>query len=175
MGYVLSQTFFSADAPLVAERLLGMVLVRKRQNGETRCRITETEAYDGPHDLACHASRGKTKRNEVMFGPAGYWYVYRCYGIHLMLNIVTGPEGYPAAVLIRGVEGQSGPGRLTRSLNILQQHNGSRAAHETGLWIERGVRPTGAFVQRMPRVGVAYAKEWAEKPWRYVLRSGSVL
>src|SRR3989344_1000157 len=93
------------DAQTVAHSLLGKYLVR-RVNGKTKAyKITETEAYVGPHDKASHAHRGKTKRNEVMFGPPGHWYVYFTYGMHYMLNIVTGRDGYPSAVLIRGIIG----------------------------------------------------------------------
>jgi DNA-3-methyladenine glycosylase len=147
---------------------------------ERRLRITETEAYDGPEDRACHASKGRTGRTEVMFGPAGRWYVYLCYGVHEMLNLVTGPREWPAAVLIRGVEGVSGPGRVTRALAITRALNGTAATEEAaetagatengGLWIEpaeRGLLAEGEILAG-PRVGVDYAgPEWAAKPWRF--------
>lgn len=132
--------------------------------------ITETEAYDGEKDLACHASRGRTKRTEVMFGPAGRWYIYFVYGMHDMLNVVTGKEGYPAAVLIRAVEGICGPGKLTHELGITRALHGKRAARTSGLWIEtrpNEVRPHR--ILRTQRIGVAYAEEWAKKRWRFVL------
>lgn len=141
-----------------------------------RARITETEAYHGPDDRACHASKGRTARTEVMFGPAGRWYVYLCYGIHEMLNLVTGPEGWPAAVLIRGVEGLSGPGRVTRALGIGRALNGTRAdvdgAAGVAAWIESATEAEGpvpaADIVAGPRVGVDYAGlQWAAQPWRF--------
>ena len=100
----LSRTFFDRPADRVARDLLGSRLVVRGADGRlTRHVVVETEAYLGAHDLACHAARGMTPRNAVMFGPAGVWYVYLCYGMHWMLNVVTGPRGVPAAVLIRGV------------------------------------------------------------------------
>jgi len=132
--------------------------------------IIEVEAYDGPHDLASHASKGRTMRTNVMFGAAGHWYVYLCYGMHWMLNVVTGPADYPAAVLIRAVEGIAGPGRLTKALGIDKRFNERSATLEEELWIEdRGVAVPKRGVQTTPRIGVAYAREYARKPWRYVL------
>jgi len=136
--------------------------------------ITETEAYDGERDLACHASKGRTKRTEIMFGPAGYWYVYFVYGVYDMLNIVTGPKGYPSAVLIRACQGKtlplSGPGKLTRELRITRALNGKPASKSSGLWIEdRCDEATPHRILRTPRIGVHYAGKWAKKPWRYVL------
>lgn len=132
--------------------------------------IIETEAYDGFEDKASHASRGETPRNKVMFGEAGVWYVYFVYGMHHMLNIVTGAKGYPSAVLIRGVEGISGPARLTKALGIDRAMNEQKAERKSGLWIEdRGVIVPKNRIERTPRIGVAYAgEEWAEKPWRFV-------
>lgn len=165
------------DTVAIARGLLGATLTRRMADGATRrLRITETEAYHGPEDRACHASRGRTARTEVMFGPAGCWYVYLCYGVHEMLNLVTGPREWPAAVLIRGVEGVSGPGRVTRALAVTRAWNGmaavepGRAAPGEGLWIEpaeRGLVRDGEVVAG-PRVGVDYAgPEWAAKPWRF--------
>lgn len=135
--------------------------------------ITETEAYHGEDDLACHASKGRTKRTAVMFGPPGRWYVYFIYGMYEMLNIVTGPGSYPSAVLIRGVEGFDGPGKLTRGLMIRGTINAKIAGKATGVWIEdRGMRPLK--IKRGPRVGVAYAGKWAKKPWRFQLIEASM-
>jgi DNA-3-methyladenine glycosylase len=154
--------------------LLGLQLVRRRADGVvTRVRITETEAYHGPEDRACHASRGRTDRTEVMFGPPGHWYVYLCYGMHEMLNLVTGPGDWPAAVLIRGVEGATGPGRVTRGLEVGRDLNGHRSDDPaSGLWLERPgegePRVLAQDVVAGPRVGVDYAgPEWAARPWRF--------
>lgn len=133
--------------------------------------ITETEAYDGPDDKASHAHRGKTARNEVMFREAGFWYVYLVYGMHHMLNIVTGKKEYPAAVLIRGAGEYDGPGKLAKALRINRQQNGKKAGRLGGLWIEdRGVSISKRRIQKTPRIGVAYAEEWAKKPYRFVLK-----
>ena len=166
MNTMLDAAFFRRPVLTVAEELIGKHLVVR---GASHM-ITEVEAYDGPQDLACHASRGRTKRTEPMFGPSGHWYVYLCYGMYWMLNIVTGEEGYPAAVLIRGIRGHCGPGKLTRALGINGQFNALPAIRSTGLWVEdRGERIDVERIRRTPRIGVAYAGEWAAKPYRFVL------
>lgn len=157
----------------LARWLVGKQLVRRRGgwDPELRLRITETEAYDGERDLACHASKGRTPRSEVLYLPGGVWYVYLCYGIHEMLNLVAGPAGWPAAVLIRGVEGISGPGRITRALHVDRGLNRAPAEPSTGLWLEDdGFVVSPARIRRTPRIGVDYAGlVWAAKPWRFVL------
>ncbi|AHF91773.1 DNA-3-methyladenine glycosylase [Opitutaceae bacterium TAV5] len=156
----------------LARWLLGKHLVVHAAGGVRLARrITETEAYHGPEDRACHASKGRTARTGVMFGDAGHWYVYLCYGVHEMLNLVTGPRDWPAAVLIRGLEGINGPGRLTRALGIDRARFNTRpATPATGLWLEDdGLAVPAGEVQATPRIGVAYAgPEWAAKPWRFV-------
>jgi DNA-3-methyladenine glycosylase len=156
---------------VLARWLLGKVLVRARRGRETAVLITEVEAYDGPRDRAshAHADRGRTPRNAVMFGPGGQWYVYLCYGVHEMLNLVTGPRDYPAAILIRGVEGVIGPGRVTRALGIDRKLNAKAATPASGLWIEdRGVRVPRRLIHATPRIGVDYAGPvWAAKKWRF--------
>jgi DNA-3-methyladenine glycosylase len=171
---VKAKEFRSRDTVAIARRLLGKYLVHGTPGGEVAAMITEVEAYDGPRDRASHASRGRTPRNAVMFGPGGVWYVYLCYGVHEMLNLVTGPDEYPAAVLIRGVEGVAGPGRVTRVFGIDRRHNGTACAPAGGLWIEdRGVRLRRGAIKAMPRVGVDYAGPvWAGKRWRFVLAGG---
>jgi DNA-3-methyladenine glycosylase len=109
-----------------------------------------------------------TKRNAVMFGPAGHWYVYLCYGMHWMLNIVTGAEGQPAAVLIRGAGEFVGPGRVTRGLGIDKAFDGLSATRVTGLWFEVGEPISRKQIMRTPRIGVGYAGEWAKKPLRFI-------
>ncbi|MBE2216011.1 MAG: DNA-3-methyladenine glycosylase [Opitutaceae bacterium] len=174
MARVLTaEAWAGRDTAAIARRLLGCRLVVGGSEGRRALRITEVEAYCGPHDRASHASRGRTPRNAVMFGPAGFWYVYLCYGVHEMLNLVTGPADYPAAVLIRGVEGIEGPGRLTRALRIDRRFNHLPATRTTGLWIEeRDVPVESGDVAATPRIGVDYAgPEWSGKPWRFVLRA----
>ncbi len=172
---LLGAAFFARDTVTVARALLGQVLCRRLAPRRiVRLRITETEAYDGFEDRASHAHAGETRRTSVMFGPPGCWYVYLCYGMHRMLNIVTRERGYPAAVLIRGCEGCYGPGRLTRALAIDAGLNRRRALPVAGLWIEAGGEPppTAAEVEAAPRIGVAYAgPEWASRPWRFTWRS----
>ena len=165
--------FFDRPADRVARELLGCQLAVRGEDGwVTRHVVFEAEAYLGQHDLACHAARGMTARNAVMFGPAGFWYVYLCYGMHWMLNVVTGGEGVPAAVLLRGVGAHVGPGRLTRALGIDRQFNGRPAARRTGLWVESGPPIPARFIERTPRIGVDYAGEWAAKPLRFVVDPG---
>lgn len=175
-GRPLDAPFFRRSADRVARELLGATLALRGPDGlVTRHPLTEVEAYLGAHDLACHGRTGPTRRNATMFGPAGRWYVYLCYGMHWMLNVVTGEEGEPAAVLIRGAGEFSGPGRLTRGLGIEGSSDGRPAVPEAGLWIERP--PEGAFAwplsprryRRTPRIGVDYAGAWAAKPLRFVV------
>ena len=171
---VKTKTLQAGQTVALARGLLGKVLARRQGDGSvTRHRITEVEAYDGEKDLACHASKGRTKRTEVMYRPGGVWYVYLCYGVHEMLNLVTGPAGYPAAILIRGVEGISGPGRLTKRLRIGRQLNGTAAARVSGLWLEDDGFKVPRRARRVSaRIGVDYAGPvWAAKPWRFYLAS----
>ena len=186
MAKDLKRDFFNRPTFRVARELLGCFLCRKLGKKIIRLQITEVEAYDGPKDKASHAHRGKTARNAPMFGEAGRWYVYFTYGMHWMLNIVTGPEGYPAAVLIRSVsrrsqasfcgslastEGKiSGPARLTKFLQIDKRFNNRKSSRKTGLWIEKGRQVSPKRIQHTPRIGVAYAESWAKKPYRFVLR-----
>jgi len=167
---LVDRDFFERPTLEVAHDLLGKYLLR-RIDGETDARmICEVEAYDGFEDRASHAHRGATKRNQVMFGPAGVWYVYLCYGVHDMLNIVTGAAGYPAAILLRGVADVSGPGRLTRALGVNRDLNGREAIPASGLWIEdRGFAPPPTRIRRTPRIGVDYAGEWAKADYRFIL------
>ena len=155
----------------LARWLLGKHLVRRLPDGREDARlIVETEAYNGEEDQACHARAGRTGRTDVMYGPGGVWYVYLCYGIHEMLNLVVGPENYPAAILIRGVEGAVGPGRVTKALAIDRKLNRAAATDPaSGLWLEdRGVRVPAKLVASTPRIGVEYAGPlWAAKPWRF--------
>jgi DNA-3-methyladenine glycosylase len=167
----LPHSFFDRPTVTVAKELLGCYLVRQRGDKTERYVIVETEAYIGPHDLACHASKGRTKRTEALFGKAGHFYTYFVYGMHWMLNVVTGPEGYPSGVLIRGVEGVIGPARVTKMLDITGEFYGKKNAVETGLWIEAGDKKISARnIIRTRRIGVDYAGPvWAEKKYRFIL------
>lgn len=164
-------TYFSRDVLEVAPSLIGKMLVRKLPDGsEIRGIITETEAYRGEEDLACHASKGRTPRTRVMYEQGGHIYIYLIYGMYYMLNIVTGPVNEPQAVLIRGIEGVNGPGRLTRYFFIKKDLNGFPLSSQSGLWIENV--PNFSFhIEQMPRVGIDYAGEiWKNKPWRYLMQ-----
>jgi DNA-3-methyladenine glycosylase len=165
----------SKKTAAIARSLLGKFLVRATPGGPVARMITEVEAYHSARDRACHASRGRTPRSGVMFEPGGVWYVYLCYGVHEMLNLVTGPGNFPAAVLIRGVDGIRGPGRVTQALGVDRRLNGAACAPASGLWIEdRGVRLPRGAIHATPRIGVGYAGPvWAKKPWRFVLNSKS--
>ena len=168
MNTLLPQSFFNRSAVVVARELLGCYLVRKNE----RYLITEAEAYEGHDDLASHASRGRTVRTEIMFGHPGFIYIYLIYGMYWMLNIVTGEKGHPAAVLIRGVEGISGPGKLTKKLGITKSLNGKKLGKESGLWIEKGLRKIPAKnIEKTARIGVDHAGPvWAKKEWRFVIK-----
>lgn len=168
---VLAKDFFARQTTRVAEELLGKFLVRRRQGKEYACMITEVEVYDGFHDTASHASRGETARTRVMFGYPGVWYVYLIYGMYDMLNIVTREKGYPAAILIRRVEGASGPGKLTKLLHVTKSMNNKHANKRSGLWIEdRGIAIKKKNIMRTPRIGVDFAgARWARAPLRFFI------
>ena len=171
MRKVLSKKFFERSAVVVAKDLLGKFLVIKREGREASYIITETEAYHGHSDKASHASKGRTERNDPMFGKPGYWYIYLIYGMYWMLNIVTGKEKQPSAVLIRDIESYDGPGKLTKALKITKSFNTIAASKKFGLWIEdRGIHVPSARIVRTPRIGVAYAEEWAEKLYRFHIK-----
>ena len=170
---ITSRTWRSPDTVAHARLLLGKFIVRRSgDDGVESQMITEVEAYDGAEDLACHASKGRTPRTEIMFAPGGIWYVYLCYGVHEMLNLVTGPRDHPAAILIRGLEHVTGPGRLTKALGITRAFNGKPAAPAAGLWIEdRGLVFAPEQIEASPRVGVDFAGPvWSQKLWRFTLR-----
>lgn len=167
----LARGFYARDAETVARELLGQVLVHRLAERERRVRIVETEAYVGSHDRASHAFKGRTARNEVMFGPPGHAYVYRIYGLHDLLNIVTAAEGDPQAVLIRAAEPVAdvtgplnGPGRLTRSLGITRTHNGLDLCGD-GPFLEPG--PPPPEIVATARIGVDYAGDWAAAELRF--------
>ncbi len=180
----LPHEFYNRSALSVARELLGMRLVRLLEGVHLAGIITETEAYIGEEDLACHARSGRTRRNAVMYGPPGFAYVYFTYGMHWMLNAVTGPEGFPAAVLIRAIQPVQGleiisarrqgrdtlgPAKLTQALGIDVAQNGADlCSRASGLWIEAGAAIPEADVLTGPRVGLYTVPEpWKSKPWRF--------
>ena len=155
---ILPSVFFNRRTEVVARELLGKFLVATHGRIAAAHVITEVEAYHGFRDRASHAYVGRTGRNAPMFGPPGFWYVYLVYGMHWMLNIVTEQEDYPAAVLIRSLEGVEGPARVTRHWGIDQKLNNRSASKSSGLWIEdRGLAVPEMEIRRHSRVGVEYA------------------
>ncbi len=189
MSAALPRGFYSRDTIEVAEDLLGRVLVRETTAGRLAVKIVEAEAYVGPHDKACHASKGMTDRNKVMFGEPGHAYVYFIYGMYHCLNLVTESDGYPAAVLIRAgepLEGEalmrelrkkarsregltSGPGKLCMAMAIDRALNGADLCGKSPLYVEAG-EPGGHEVVSCRRVGVDYAAEYRDKPWRFYIK-----
>ncbi len=165
----LPNKFFQRDVLEVIPGLLGKILVRRFPDGsEKRYAITEVEAYRGSVDLACHAAKGRTARTEVMFGEGGHVYVYFIYGMYWMLNFVTSAVNDPQAILIRGVEGFSGPGRVGRELQLDKSFYGESLEVSARLWVENA--PPVKNYRTSPRIGVKYAGEkWAGKPWRYFI------
>lgn len=174
---ILPEDYFRRPTLTVARSLIGKYLIRRNGDGAVAGRIIEVEAYVGPEDKACHASKGRTARTDVLFGPPGMSYVYLIYGMYHCLNVVTEEEGFPAAVLIRAVEVNGtlidGPGRLCRALNIDRSLNRVSVTIGQHLWFEdRGERIAPGLIGAHPRIGVDYAGAWAKKPWRFRLRSG---
>ncbi len=171
---ILSRDYFNRPTVTVARSLIGKYLVRVVDERALAGKIVEVEAYVGSQDRACHASKGRTQRTEVMFGPAGIAYVYLVYGMYHCLNVVTEREEFPSAVLIRAIEIEgeliNGPGRLCRELQIDRRLNRLDLTTGESLWFEdRGVLVKKEDVRAHPRIGVDYAGEWAKKPWRFRL------
>ncbi len=226
---ILPKSFYNQSALKVAQELLGCFLVREidlsltlslvrrgkslnnlpltppliRKGGVKsimRFKIVETEAYNGPNDLASHASRGRTGRNKVMFEEPGIIYVYFTYGMHYMLNIVTGPKDYPAAVLIRAVETPhpnpplskgreildiiknmsyktNGPARLTKALQIDKSFNGLPIyVKKYGFWLEsRKEAIKSGQIKKTTRIGVDYAGKYRDKKWRFYIKDSKFI
>lgn len=153
---------------MVAQELLGKLLVRQWRGKKIVAHINEVECYVGEDDLASHASRGRTPRTEVMFGEAGYAYVYLIYGMYNCLNVVTERTGYPAAVLIRSADALNGPGKLTRALHITRTQNRLDLTRSDKLYIvDDGFTVSPTAIKALPRIGVDYAGDHALLPWRY--------
>ena len=164
---ILNKEYFSQSATLLAPDLIGKILCRRTESGIIRARITETECYFGEEDTACHAHKGRTPRTDTLYLAGGVSYVYLCYGIHSLLNIVTGESEHPEAVLIRGVEGANGPGRVTKFLQITTADNRLPLTPVSGLWLEDDGTAPPAFAAS-PRIGIDYAAPAdRDRPWRY--------
>ena len=175
-GTILTRTYFSRPTLTVARSLVGKYLIRCIDGREIAGKIIEVEAYVGARDKACHASKGRTKRTDVMFGPAGISYVYLIYGMYHCLNVVTEREEFPSAVLIRAIELDGklidGPGRLCRAMQIDRSLNCADLTIGESLWFEdRGELVRRGDLGAHARIGVDYAGEWAKKPWRFRLRT----
>ncbi len=189
----LPRSFFARPTLMVARELLGQRLVKVERGKRLAGIITEVEAYIGEDDLACHAKVGRTQRTEVMYAPAGHLYVYFTYGMHWMLNIVTEPEGFPAAVLLRGMIGTEsietmrrrrgrvdhltdGPAKIAQALGIGKRWNGTDlCAPDSDVFIERAKPVPASLVVTAPRVGLGNTPEpWLGKPWNFsVKRTGA--
>lgn len=172
MTKILTQSFFARPVVTVAKELIGKYLVRNYKGKSLALQITEVEAYDGPEDLACHGRFGKTDRNQAMFGPAGTMYIYLIYGAYWMLNIATDEPGYPAAVLLRAAGHITGPGKLTKLLEIDKRFNNKLLSPENELWIEdrNFSLDEQLTILATPRIGIDYAGPiWREKPYRFIL------
>jgi DNA-3-methyladenine glycosylase len=184
---ILDRKFYQRDTLKVARALLGKKLVRQTDRIKLSGMIVETEAYCGSEDSACHAHRGKTPRNSVMFGSPGHAYVYFTYGMHYMLNMVTREEGNPCAVLIRalvpltgieemesrrkkkGVQLTNGPAKLCQALSIDKSLNGWDLTCGSKLWVEDYKRIPDKSITKTPRIGIDYAKkEHRDAPWRFL-------
>ena len=171
---ILSKRYFNRPTLTVARSLVGKYVVRESGRGRMTGKIIEVEAYVGCQDKACHVSKGRTTRTEVLFGPPGMSYVYLIYGMYHMLNVVTERMEFPAAVLIRAIEVDGelidGPGKLCRVLAIDRSLNRLDLTRGRSLWFEdRGARVSSEQVGTFPRIGVDYAGIWAKKPWRFRL------
>jgi DNA-3-methyladenine glycosylase len=174
----LPRAFYARDTRAVAKDLLGKILVHVDGGVRRAARIVETEAYHGPEDRASHARFGPTRRAGVMFGRPGVAYVYLIYGTSHCMNVVTGAEGFPSAVLLRAGEpvegclhGTRGPGNLCRALAIRREHDDGRDLCGDDLFVEDAPAPERTVPPR--RVNVDHAGPWAEKPWRYALEGNA--
>ncbi len=165
---ITDRNFFTQSGYTLAQRLIGKYICRNINGEILRRQITETECYLGVEDTACHAHKGRTKRTGIMWRQGGVCYVYLCYGIHNMLNFISGIEGQPEGVLIRGVKGFDGPGKLTKYLNIDRSLNGENLLTSKKIWLEDG---DSIPYTATPRIGIDYAEEKDRNAlWRFVAR-----
>jgi DNA-3-methyladenine glycosylase len=187
---IVEQKFYDREVCDVAHDLIGRRLVRKWNGSVLAGIIIEAEAYRGEEDLACHAHVGKTRRNATMYGPPGHAYIYFTYGMHWMLNCVCGPDGFPAAVLLRSIlptdglqiiasrrhqrgtsEWCNGPAKICQALGLDGKLNSTPLFHQAGeLRIEEGIQIPSSIIQTSPRIGLGSTPEpWLSKPWRYFI------
>lgn len=164
----LPASYFQKDCLFLAQNLIGKTLARRFEDGTIlRRKIIETEAYIGEEDKASHARMGKTNRNQIMYEAGGTVYMYLIYGAHWMLNIVSGKEGNPEAILVRGVEGCSGPGRVGKLYGLNRDFYGEDLTSSPRLWIEDS--HLEGSISSTPRIGIDYAESpWKEMPWRFI-------
>lgn len=170
MDKYLSESFFKRDALIVAPELVGKIIVRKLDDGtQIRLRIDETECYMGENDTACHASKGRTKRTEILYHEGGCLYVYLCYGIHNLMNVITGEKDNPQGVLIRSCIGFNGPGKLTKELQIDRSFNDERLdSSERIYFADDGMKFS---LTALKRVGIDYASEEdRNRLWRWKIK-----
>lgn len=193
MNKILKKDFYQGSTEDIAKKLLGKLLYRQTETGLYAGKIVETEAYAGEKDLACHSAKGRTARNEVMFGPAGRAYVYMIYGMYYCLNIVAQEKGAAEAVLIRALEpvildsekieyGQkyhqnkkiekilNGPGKLCRAFQIDKKMNGINLTKSNGLWLEDGENIPPQKIVAAKRIGVDYSGKWKDKLLRFYIK-----
>ena len=164
----LSEEFFQRDVLEIAPELVGKILVRRLDDGtELRERITETEAYRGEEDKGCYASKGRTKANELLYGRSGIIFMRLCYGMHWLMNIVTGEEDQPQGVLLRCGELHNGPAKLTKYMNIDGSLEGEEISISERIWLEDDGEQFNVITA--PRVGIDYAGEyWKSVLWRFI-------
>ncbi len=170
MNGKLGRNFFHRDALEVAPELVGKVIVRILPDGTSlRERIAETEVYRGEEDKGCHASKGRTKRTEVLYGESGQLYIYLCYGMHWLMNVITGEKDQPQGVLIRSGTVHNGPAKLTKYLQVTGELNNVPVWDREDIWIEDdGYRPE---ITTAPRVGIDYAGyPWKDIEWRFIAK-----
>ena len=175
----LTRAFYDRNTVTVARDLLGKTLIHMVDDVARQGKIVETEADLGPHDKASHSARGRTTRNEVMFGPPGHAYVYFIYGMHYCFNVVTEREGHASAILIRAIEPLEGitdrtcgPGLLCRAMGIGKQQNGVDLCG-TELFITEPANTEQHVIVNRPRIGVDYAGHWARRLLRFYIKSNA--
>jgi len=177
----IDTTFYQQDVLIVSPQLLGKIICLKADGSERYFFITETEAYRGEEDLACHCSKGRTPRTEAMYHNGGIFYVYLIYGMYYMLNIVTGKKDEPQALLIRGIKefdkktkkiiyDYNGPGKVGKVLGVNDAYYGMSVFNNDNFRIyDVNYFETENRIETAPRVGIDYARMWKNKPWRFIL------